>query len=311
MYSPYAETLFAMVPNNVFRLQIHTIVVAGFFETHFVMGLINILICGMVAPVLEKTWGRRTLGNFVVFTNVCVYGLVLVWMVLRSIVGGPEYLALPVSGFSAVNAAFAVALQQRYPDKKVIRGTPIKVRHIPTTVICTSFVVWVSGHIDNTEGPLVVFGTFFGWAYLRFFMEDPETGITGDLREEFAFKMLFPNVQPLRGCLKVSSDVVFNACAKSGFFKRAIESNEMLPTVAPQSKVDATPSFAPRPSDPTADRRRALAMAAIDEKLAQLAAEGGGDGQADEPLDLDQDAIDRLAHEFADEHDVLLNKSLN
>ena len=59
-------------------------------------------------------------------------------------------------------------------------------------------VLWWIGRIGGKESPLVLFGVLYSWLYLRFYFVDADTGVVGDLREEFAFETLFPSVFGIR-----------------------------------------------------------------------------------------------------------------
>lgn len=64
-------------------------------------------------------------------------------------------------------------------------------QHLPAVAISSTVLSWLLlGY--GKELPLAVGGTFFAWLYLRFLRIDPDTGVIGDPRDEFAFAMLFP-----------------------------------------------------------------------------------------------------------------------
>lgn len=42
--------------------------------------------------------------------------------------------------------------------------------------------------------PTLIFGTYMGWIYLRYFQRKPETNLRGDPSDEFAFSNFFPEL---------------------------------------------------------------------------------------------------------------------
>jgi hypothetical protein len=145
-----------------------------------------------------------------------------------------------------------------------------------------SLILWLTGRLGGKEAPLIFFGTFFAWLYLRFFMRDGESGVVGDLRPEFSLATFFPDVFGLRPLVEFAGTVVFQSLFRLGLFAETVKSNASLPTTAEtaalnpsQSHANAALAGAPgdlyRTVDPTAERRRLLAIKAIDDKLAELA----------------------------------------
>jgi hypothetical protein len=193
-----------------------------------------------------------------------------------------------VCGFSGINAAFAVALKQRFGDRSCLPSVryldSIKFRHLPMFLGSVSLVLWLVGSLGGKEAPLIFFGTFFAWAYLRFVMYDIETGVVGDLRPEFSLATFFPDLFGVRPLVDFAGTVVFQTLFRFGLFGETVKSNATLPTSASShsahshsahsssaSSSSSTSSDLYRTVDPTAERRRLLAIKAIDDKLAELA----------------------------------------
>jgi len=271
------------VPGNVTSLShFWTFLTAGLYDTSFVMGLVNILVFLAVAPVLEKSWGTNNFVRFVLIVNFCSLLSVFVFMVTCFYFTEQEQFVYhwQVCGFSAVNAAYAVALKQRYPDRPLLSLpalNSIKIKHVPVIVVVLAVALWCAGRLGGKESPLVVFGTFFGWLYLRFYMEDQDTKVVGDLRDEFAFSTLFPDIFNLRSIIDFIGTVCYHLCLRVGCCqasaqRRAQRSTEADLEAGLLKAEENDPAFF-RPVDPNAERRRALAIKAIDEKLAELAKE--------------------------------------
>jgi len=248
---------------------------------------------------------------------VCVTVSLFFFMILRFAATEQEgYLYNPVGGFSGVNAALAVALHQRMAGQSVIPREPFSVfkfEHLPFTV-CLIAVLLVGGK----EAPLCVFGTLWGWFYLRFSFEDPETGAVGDMRDEFRCSALFPDVWKLRAAVDLLAGFIYNSCLQIGCLQAS--ANTASAASKPQKQPDSSPaqllgitvvpaSLSPsaastgsiasaaalplpavalKPADPAAERRRALAIKAIDQRLAELQ-------QKEEALPLDEETLKALS----------------
>lgn len=98
-----------------------------------------------------------------------------------------------------MNAAFAVALMQRFPDRSIVPSIDlIKCRHLPMMIWISGLLIWFGTAPYGGDGLLMFYGVLFSWIYLRFFMVDPDTNIIGDLRNEFEIAEFFPDVYTLR-----------------------------------------------------------------------------------------------------------------
>jgi hypothetical protein len=236
--------------------------------------------------MLERTWGGFSFVKFVSITNVCIN--VSIFFNMIACYAATEYepcLYRAVCGFSGINAAFAVALKQKFGERSCVPGVRgldlIKFNHLPMVLGWVSLVLWLAGSLGGKEAPLIFFGTFYAWVYLRFFFTDASTGVVGDLRPEFALATFFPDIAQIRPVVEFVGTVVFTTLRSMGLFAEAIRTNATLPTTNISAEgasllgADSNASLASDPYraavDPTAERRRMLAIRAIDEKLAELA----------------------------------------
>lgn len=155
----------------------------------------------------------------------------------------------------------------------------LKLRHIPSAVVLVAVLMWsVGSRMKGVELLLVLCGVLYGWMYLRFYFVDPDTKQVGDLtNEEFSFASFFPNFAPLRAAINFVSTIVFHSVSKFGFASQALKSHQQLLQHQQHASSVPLPVAAPVSSnfhsvnmDPLAERRRQLAIKAIDEKLAEL-----------------------------------------
>lgn len=106
---------------------------------------------------------------------------------------------------------------------------------------------------------LVTFSVTYAWIYIRYFRVNPNSSILGDDSAEFSFMTIFP--EPIQPVFKVIELFLANICklGRRNFQQRA---NHLNPTEDNVS-VDMVGD------DPTAERRKALAIKIINDKLAE------------------------------------------
>lgn len=64
---------------------------------------------------------------------------------------------------------------------------------LPSLVLFVSIVMsFITEEPAETCFPILIFGTYIGWIYLRYFQRKQETKIKGDPSDEFAFSTFFP-----------------------------------------------------------------------------------------------------------------------
>lgn len=308
------EANLALTPGVIFsNYYLWTFITAGLVDTSFSMGLINILVFIGVAPMLEKSWGRFTFIKFILVVLPLVnFSLLLSMVFFYWMTESAHFLFDAICGFTALNAAFAIALKQKFANQTIIHSVDsIRFKHLPLILFLISFILFLTGNMGGKECPFILFGLFYAWVYLRYFLRDEQTGQTGDLRPDFRFHTLFSvlnNIPPVHHLLIVVENITFTIVNKTGLLDDAIKSSQTLPTTNNQSLHQSSSSSSlnssaaasvsvsassfpsstssssivttvpatdrpviPTLSDPTAERRRLLAIKAIDEKLAELA----------------------------------------
>lgn len=189
-----------------------------------------------------------------------------------------------INGSVALQAAFLVAFKQLVPEHTVTiaRGfIKIRVKHFPAIFLLANTL---SGVIFGTETSLMLawFGFLTSWTYLRFYKRQPDLssastgdsgGIRGDASETFAFAYFWPDV--VHGPVAAISDTVYNALVAlricTPFSAEEVEaSNEQvmargeggLPSLLNQGGRRGASA-----KREEAERRRALALKALDQRL--------------------------------------------
>lgn len=193
-----------------------------------------------------------------------------------------------ICGGISIQASFLVAFKQLVPEHTVtvFKGlVQMRVKHFPAIFL---FLNTISGVVLGTETAAILawLGLLTSWTYLRFFKRQPDLtgtstngmGIKGDASETFAFACLFPDV--IQPPIAAISDQIYNLLVSlricTPFSEEAIASGNQqvlargeagLPTLL--SSHRAIRGTGKREE---AERRRALALRALDQRLQAAAA---------------------------------------
>ena len=193
----------------------------------------------------------------------------------------------------AIQASFLVAFKQLVPEHTVtvFKGLiKMRVKHFPALFLLLNTL---SGIIFGTDTAAILswIGLFSSWTYLRFFKRQPDIsgtstdskGIKGDASETFSFACFFPDVvQPpitlvtdsiysilvvLRICTPFSAEDI-----ASGNEQAVARGEAGLPSLLNNGRSGGIRGTAKREE---AERRRALALRALDQRLQAAAAARG------------------------------------
>ena len=187
----------------------------------------------------------------------------------------------PIQGLLAVESGFLVALKQLVPEHTVslFKATVrIRVKHLPAVFILANML---SGPLLGTDTAfwLSLAGFVVSWVYLRFIRTTEIVGATatgesskmkGDSSDTFAFVAFFPDVlHPIlapicdgiyNGLVRLKICVPFSEAAiEAGNENAASRSEGGLPNIMNQRGGGRRAE---------AERRRALALKALDQRLA-------------------------------------------
>ncbi|KAG6957619.1 hypothetical protein JG687_00009879 [Phytophthora cactorum] len=243
-------------------------VTAGFYHPYIVQLVFVLPLAFGLAKRVEPDFGALNLVRLLLFANAAAAVVMFVNLfVLYIIFRNPIYLEASFSGFTGGITALLVAYMKPTPfaTAPLFPGVPLRFYPLVASVIfcfCTmagmafTAVPAVSLMLVSA-GPFSVLGGYFGWYYLRFLNKNRDQTV-GDVSDEFALVVLLPDFcTPLVGPL---ANFCFSVVKLCGFYKkRAAHKPKMLPILTEIK------------NDPIAERRKARAMKALDEKLAKLA----------------------------------------
>lgn len=176
-----------------------------------------------------------------------------------------------------------MAFKQLVPEHTVTiwKGIiKIRVKHFVSIFLVANTL---SGIIMGTDTALVLawLGVFISWIYLRFYKRQPDlssastggSGIKGDASETFAFAYFWPDV--VQPPIAAVADSVYNALVSlricTPFSAEDVESSNEQATSRSEGGLPSLLNQGGRHGGPgkreEAERRRALALKALDQRL--------------------------------------------
>ncbi|KAH6784209.1 rhomboid protein-like protein [Perilla frutescens var. hirtella] len=188
---PDAVSYLALIPAKTIPFG-WNLVTAGYIEQSIYGVAVSIVGLLFIGKTLEPIWGSREFLKFIFvvnfLTSVCIFtaAISLYYITMEEI-----YLYKPISGFQGILAGLLVGIKQIIPDQELslIR---IKAKWLPSLVILVSVVVSFFATETTSQLPTLIFGTYMGWIYLRYWQKKPETNLKGDPSDEFSFSTFFP-----------------------------------------------------------------------------------------------------------------------
>ncbi|CAK9136148.1 unnamed protein product [Ilex paraguariensis] len=271
---PFAVTYLALIPASTIPFA-WNLLTAGYVEQSIHGMLLSTIGLLFIGKLLEPIWGSREFLKFIFvvnfLTSVCVF---ITAISLYYITRQERYLYMPLSGFHGVLSGFLVGIKQILLDQElsVVR---VKAKWLPSLALFLSIIICFFTGETTTILPTLIFGTYMGWIYLRYWQRNPETKFRGDPSDEFAFSSFFPEF--LRPVIEPIATIFGRMlCGRS---ETSIEARGY------------TTGGAPLPgSDPIeATRRRERGARALEERLAaeRLGASG-------KPEDSERDATENV-----------------
>ncbi|KAI5462289.1 eukaryotic integral membrane protein-domain-containing protein [Mariannaea sp. PMI_226] len=218
---------------------------------------------------LERAWSSAELAKFLALISFVPNFLTLCVMVTFFTLSRNESWTLTViSGTIPVQIGFLVAFSQLVPAHTVtlFRGIlSLRVPRFPLLYIGIVFLLSLTPLLNRASFWLALFGFITSWTYLRFYKtvfpdldSAQPTSLRGDASETFAFAEFFPG--PVKPFVAALSDQVFSAL---------VAMRVCTPfSQAGHSRNDSVSHrSAPGGARAEAERRRAIALRALDQRL--------------------------------------------
>ncbi|GIZ39609.1 hypothetical protein CKM354_000298800 [Cercospora kikuchii] len=263
-----------------------TVLTAALVENNVVSLVISSAVVFFGGRYLERAWGTHDFAKFIIVVtlipNVITFILYAIW---HAFVTAPEY-PTPLNGQVALAAGFLVALKQLVPEHTVslFKGViSMRLKHAPAVFVLANMI---SGPVLGTDTAfwLSLLGFWISWIWLRFLRVSTlstvatggtDTIIIGDASDTFSFAAFFPDV--LHPVLSPICDGIYHILVQlrlcTPFSEEAIEAgNENAASRADGVLPSFNDSRAGSSRRAEAERRRAIALKALDQRLNAAAA---------------------------------------
>ncbi|KAK9457808.1 eukaryotic integral membrane protein-domain-containing protein [Dipodascopsis uninucleata] len=290
-----------------------TFLTAAFIEQNLFTLTIAAATLYYAAKYCERVWGSAELAKFLVIVSIIPNFLVFtVFIVIYVFTKNPDYEFISIYGSVALQAGFLVAFKQLVPEHVVVlfRGMmKIRVKQLPMFFLILNIVIGFMGAYVNML--LAISGFFVSWLYLRFYRVSAissgmELGVLpapvtssgstgsasvpasapgasgstvtrGDASDTFSMANFFPDA--LAPLISVISTKTFNFLVRLHvclpFSQEDIEASNLRNGSFRQRFVTPLPGSVRA----EAERRRALALKALDQRLSQGKKEVTGLGE--------------------------------
>ncbi|XP_077217339.1 rhomboid-like protein 19 isoform X2 [Tasmannia lanceolata] len=198
---PWTTNYVALVPVKTIPLA-WNVITAGYIEQSLfglILSIFGLLISG---KLLEPLWTAREFMKFIIFVNTfTLFGVYVTAVTFYYVTRREAFLSMQLSGFYGVLSGFLVGVKQAMPDQevKILWNFHMKAEWLPSLLVLTSIVLSFFTSEAMRYLPFVLFGTYGGWIYLRYLQKNPETNLSGDPHDEFAFSTFFPLIIRERG----------------------------------------------------------------------------------------------------------------
>ncbi|KAK6359382.1 hypothetical protein TWF696_000542 [Orbilia brochopaga] len=264
-----------------------TLATAAFVEANIFTLVVTLATFFYGGKYLERAWGSAEFAKFlaVVAVGSDAVGLV-VYVIWYAVSGNVERNFTSISGGAAFQAGFLVAFKQLVPEHTVtlFKGIiKMRVKHFPAVFVLLNLL---SGIILGTDVAAVLSTTGFliSWTYLRFYKKQyvdlstsQPVSLRGDASETFAFAHFFPD--SLYPIVSPLSNTIYNICVTLKICtpfsdddiqagnSRAAQQQQYVGSAGGLAGVLGPPGGRISTARQEAERRRALALKVLDQRL--------------------------------------------
>ena len=171
----------ALVPANTMSAHffIWNVLTATFVESN-IFGVITA--CGvtlLVGKQLEPLWGSKELLRFILV--VALAGGATTFLLCLFLYAGSagylyeKFMNTPIHGHSGLTGAYLIAVKQLLPEQQnqLCGAIKVKSKDLAPLYVLAYTIFFLLGAVNHGTFSLVLFSTFGGWLYLRFFQPRP------------------------------------------------------------------------------------------------------------------------------------------
>ncbi|KAF4963724.1 hypothetical protein FSARC_8294 [Fusarium sarcochroum] len=222
---------------------------------------------------LERAWSSAELAKFLAIVSLVPNFLTLCVMVLFFTLSRNESWTLTViAGTVPVQIAFLVAFSQLVPAHTVtlFRGiVSLRVPRFPLLYIGVVFLLSLTPILTRASLWLAIFGFLTSWTYLRFYKtvfpdldSAQDASLRGDASETFAFAEFFPG--PVKPFVAAIADQIFLVLVAMRVCTPFSQGDSSSSSSRNDTRIQRN---APGGARAEAERRRAIALRALDQRL--------------------------------------------
>ncbi|KAG6841747.1 hypothetical protein C0991_007076 [Blastosporella zonata] len=240
-----------------------TLVTSMFVETSIFEFAASIIFVPPSLKYLERLWGSIETVKFIVASIAVsnIIGFAFNWIEFVATTNADLFLyGMRYHGQMALQTAILVAFTQIIPEHQVQVFGVIKtrVKMLPMAYLTLSTVLCFVGF--QCPWIIIQFGWFVGWIYLRFYKKNSGESVGGvdtygDRSETFSLISWFPPF--LHKPLTLLGNLVFSLATRF----------HLIPTSSADVEIGSY-NQAPGTARAEAERRRAMALKALDQRLA-------------------------------------------
>ncbi|KAG6817980.1 hypothetical protein H0H87_012448 [Tephrocybe sp. NHM501043] len=252
-----------------------TLVTSMFVETSVFEFVASILFVPASLKYLERLWGSIETLKFIVASIAAsnIIAFAFNWIEFIATRNADLFLyGMRYHGQMALQTAILVAFTQIIPEHQVqVLGViKTRVKMLPMAYLTLSTVLCFVGF--QCPWIIIQFGWFVGWIYLRFYKKNTNDTLGGvdtygDRSETFSLISWFPPF--LHKPLTLLGNFVFNLATQF----------HLIPTSSGDVEIGSY-NQAPGTARAEAERRRAMALKALDQRLANSSSPVGGASSA-------------------------------
>ncbi|EFW98841.1 rhomboid family protein [Grosmannia clavigera kw1407] len=241
---------------------------------------------------LERAWSSRELAKFLVVAslipNLLTFGTLLFFF---SLTHDENWTLTTIAGTIPLQISFLVAFSQLVPAHTVtlFRGiVSLRVPRFPLLYVLAIYAVSMTPLLSAASTLLAIFGFLTSWTYLRFYKSvfpdldssSQTPSLRGDASETFALAEFFPS--PIKPLIAALSNAVFGLLVAVRICT-PFSAADISARAAANSGSDGYSHHqrsVPGSNRAEAERRRALALKALDQRLHAAAASAASRGSA-------------------------------
>ncbi|KAK0634613.1 eukaryotic integral membrane protein-domain-containing protein [Bombardia bombarda] len=224
---------------------------------------------------LERAWSSREFAKFLLVASLIPNTLCFATMILFfTFTRNERWTLMTIAGTIPLQVSFLVAFSQLVPAHTVtlFRGIiSLRVPRFPLLYIGVVTLLCLTPMLTSASFFLAIFGFLTSWTYLRFYKpvfpdldSSQSSSLRGDASDTFAFAEFFPG--PVRPFVASLSTQIFNVLVAM----RLCTPFNPADFSANSSRGDSNTYMhrgAPGSARAEAERRRALALKALDQRL--------------------------------------------